>query len=1210
MNLVCHKYLNQNILPFAGRDAHLAALRSQFDLFANEGLSSYSLIAGSIGIGKSRLVRELEQSLTKEFGDEVVLVHARYLEGNVAALTPILNAFAASISHHHVIREVLEKLPETGAIASGHVESSSDMITLQLLLDAAREIGKRFALVIVMEDLHNLDDLMALDQLLLGLATVPKHVIFSYRVEEDVTRSRTVETFVRQIALRDEASLKVIQIDALSEDDIKELFQILFEIEASQALTFDVQNVTQGKPLELRTMLRGLISQGVLEYDQGIWSEASHPTIIPPVEEDHGIKSRFEQELARLSKDEQIAIMHAAWLGEQFDVRLLRQLLESERERSGFDSALFDRVIQLLSFKSIIRKAVPSIYFAPRGERGPETPNEGELAANCYEFSHPHFWNTVLTASKSYVNGRHDIVLMIAETAEKDQLPLYSSNFLSISGSPFHLVSPEESKQTVSRFLGWSAAVASALWSLEPAQTLRFLLAVRPIRDDITWRLASELDEASVRALLDLYSMLIEALMRSGSHPEAEKELENAAVLEKFISARAAKGDFTESFHQLARGKVYCLRAMVSISKGRNQDFEKASEIAYDALLTLNSDAIERARLLSMLARAKADTLLVAGHLQEADQLLENNLEIAKQLADTRPDEHSQFYRLAVNSKLKQGKDREARQLIEQIIAQARLRRDAITETTFLYQAAVAAFSSGDVVEAMRYADQGIVYGRRYGIRFAEVMSNIWRMIIAGVQHDDARVQECITNLDAILASSGNLLWKISYIESRATTMNFLSKHEEALEQAEEAIRLADNNEYRSFAAWAHNEKGLALNGLARYSEALSTATNCLLLLGQQLMAERTARTVLVGALAGHFEWSSAEQELQRVKALTTERSPYYYRIIQAEARLVRSMLSSPDFRDKRFETRNRLKAIVQEMIDLSRQWQAPKLEKEITNEFREFAPSISIYEQVVEQAVLKREVAPSRFRLHTLGSFYVEDLESKEEEAAQRKGRDSKVRTLIGMLLVARIEGRTLSKENLADSLWPDSSFDAQLAALHTSIKRARAFIGGTDTISFNEGSYELSNIVSSDIEDLMLEADDVRQIARRGASFSVAIRYERLIKGLGHGRFLEGVDADWVDGVRSRVDSLKRTAIERLLNLNIDRSAYDRAESLCQELLLEDEFDSLAIKSLLSIAAKKQQASKVKGIYENYAAKYRKEFKSEPDPAIKRLADTLAVG
>jgi hypothetical protein len=47
-----------------------------------------------------------------------------------------------------------------------------------------------------------------------------------------------------------------------------------------------------------------------------------------------------------------------------------------------------------------------------------------------------------------------------------------------------------------------------------------------------------------------------------------------------------------------------------------------------------------------------------------------------------------------------------------------------------------------------------------------------------------------------------------------------------------------------------------------------------------------------------------------------------------------------------------------------------------------------------------------------------------------------------------------------------------------------------------------------------------------------------------------------------------------------------------------------------LLSIAAKKQQINKIKGIYENYAAKYRREFRSEPDPSIKRLADSLAVG
>lgn len=1206
MNQVCHRYLNQNILPFAGREHHLASLKSQFDQFANEGHTTYSLIAGAIGIGKSRIIRELERDLIKEYGDEIVLVHARYLEGNVAALTPVLNALSATVSQHTVIRDVLESLPETKAITSGRLETA-DTITLQLLLDAAREIGKRFALVLILEDLHNLDDLSALEQLFLGLATVPKHVVFSYRVEGDTQAMRSIDHFVRHLALRDESPLETIVLHEFSGRDIEAIFSILFEIEPSEVLTKEIASVTSGRPLELRTMLRSLISQGILEYHDGVWSESGSGAVLPSASEDEPVmKSRFELELARLSNDEQIAVMHASWLGEQFDTRLLRLLLAYDSERSGFVAERFDRVIQLLTFKSIIRKAVPSLFFAAmRSDRSAEQ-TEGDHAGYCFEFSHPHFWNTVLDASNSVIAGRHDAVIAIANIASRDNLPLYSSAFLSVSGTPFHLVRSSTDREKVERFLLWSSSVAQALWTREPEQTLRFLLAVRPIRDDIAWQYAPELSEPHMQALLDLHSMLIEALMRSGSHAEAEKDLEHAAVLEKFIGNRAAKGEMSSSFQMLARGKVYCLRAMISISKGGTQEFERATEIAYSSLLPLEEELVERARLLTMLARAKADTLLVAGHLQEADRLLENNLEIAKQLADTRPDEHSQFYRLAVNSKLKQGKNREARELIEQIITQARSRRDAITETTFLYQAAVASFSTGDVIDALRYADQGITYGRRYGIRFAEVMSNIWRMIIAGAQRDPERASECIATLDSILSNSANLLWRISYMESRATTMNFLGRHDEALAHAEEAIRLADDTEYRSFAAWAHNEKGIALNGLGRFDNARDTATNCLLLLGQQVLAERTARTVLVGALTGTREWEQAERELEKVRELAFEKSPFYYRIVESEAKLVRGMLGSPEMRSNRFKLISRLKHIVEEMLSLARQWSATMLEQEITSEYREYVAGHSREEQIVKAAQIREDVVLPKYKMHTLGNFFIEDLELSGDEAI-RKARDSKVKRLVGMLLIARMEGRTLSKEALADKLWPDSPVDAQTAALHTSIKRARALLGSNSSITFADGKYELASLVISDVEELTREHDEVRQVARRGASFSVAIRYEKLIRGLGRGRFLDGIEEEWVDGVRTRVETLKRMALERLLHLNIDRSAFDRAEALCHELLTEDEFDILAVRSLISIAAKKHQSSRATQIYESFAAKYRKEFRSEPDPSLKRLTESF---
>ena len=94
-----------------------------------------------------------------------------------------------------------------------------------------------------------------------------------------------------------------------------------------------------------------------------------------------------------------------------------------------------------------------------------------------------------------------------------------------------------------------------------------------------------------------------------------------------------------------------------------------------------------------------------------------------------------------------------------------------VVETTFLVQAALAAFSTGDIPAATRYCDFGIVNGRRYGIRFVEIMSYLWRMIIAGVQQDVEKVKDCSQQLsilveDArVVAQSPNLLQRISLIE-------------------------------------------------------------------------------------------------------------------------------------------------------------------------------------------------------------------------------------------------------------------------------------------------------------------------------------------------------------------------------------------------------------------------------------------------------------
>src|ERR1044071_1141903 len=108
MNSLCHRYLNQNILPFVGREGELARLSALFREFLEEGESKYALITGESGGGKTRLVGEFEDHLTAEYGETCTVIHARYLEGNAAALQPIVNAFGATLWQQEHLTQILQ----------------------------------------------------------------------------------------------------------------------------------------------------------------------------------------------------------------------------------------------------------------------------------------------------------------------------------------------------------------------------------------------------------------------------------------------------------------------------------------------------------------------------------------------------------------------------------------------------------------------------------------------------------------------------------------------------------------------------------------------------------------------------------------------------------------------------------------------------------------------------------------------------------------------------------------------------------------------------------------------------------------------------------------------------------------------------------------------------------------------------------------------
>jgi DNA-binding SARP family transcriptional activator/tetratricopeptide (TPR) repeat protein len=1284
MNSLCHKYLNQNILPFVGREAELSQLRQLFHEFLEEGESKYTLITGESGSGKSRLVREFEEYLAQEFGDASIIVHARYLEGNAAALTPIVNAFTATLAHQENLKQLLRALK---LLKPDHVEATSiqgielsdtepsvsdGAPPLQLLLDSLSEIATRFPLVLILEDVHNVEDLPLFDQFFLGLSSAAKFVIFTERVGSSFhaagplkgagvpkAQGRSSEQLMREIALREEHTSGVIPLANLRKRDVNRLFHILFVIEPSDPLQGVVMERTDGRPLSLRTMLRQLVSTGVLQYDQGVWSESSTESADDPgydIGEEEAV-ARFQREIERLNEYEQIVLTHGALLGEQFDLRLLRRLIHYRLGKQDLSEELFQRAIDLLTFKSIIRRATPSIYLYP--DPNLDAYGREAMDAWCYEFSHQHFWNTALDSARIAVTGHHELIPAIVSIAGLEHLPLYSSAFLSITGMPFGLSKNVETLERVGYFVQWAAAVVKSLWSIEPQQCLKFLTSIRHIRDEITWKFGPDLGESGMSALLDLHSLLVEAFLRTGSPIEAERDLEHAAVLEKFI--RSAKS-YSRDFQGMAKGKVATLRAILHAGRTSYVEFERCANEARHALANVGISAppvwsvssqketprvseveLERARLLTLLARTKAESLLNTGKFKEADALIEHGMPMAQLLVDSRFDEYSLYYRAAVNSKLKQDQNEQAGELTQQIISLAHQRGNTLVETTFLFQAALAAFSMGKLVDATRYCDLGILNGRRYGIRFVEIMCNLWRIIIAGVQQDIEKIKECSAHLavlveDArVVAQAPNLLQRISLIEGRATAMNFLGRHHAALEFADEAIQLARSHQHDAFAAWAHNEKALALIGLGRFEEALTVATACINLAGEQRIAERTARTALIMAYAGLGRFEEAQDEADLVRTEYNERNPYYLRFALAEARLFRLLARRTDGatrnQTERQSFRVRLVARVSEMIEIVDFWQAPLLRDQIQKEFEDIIPRKVNPEKIVpwknndgEAAFTQEKPVQPKIRLYTFGSLasgpisigeYI-TLNGNENNGDVSKrdrprDRDTKVRQLISLLIVARAgtpevrtgsqQGSTIERNALIDALWPDVDSTNINNVLYTTVKRARTLLGSPDSIIITEDGYSLSPMVVTDCEEVLHHYAEARQARKKNAQFSITFHYEQIFKLTERGLFMDGIYGQWLDGLRTHLTSVRRTAAIRLIQTDLDRGLLDRVEEFCHKLLTADEFDEEALRGLFVVTARRRQMAKLMSLYNDYCKKLKQEFQTDPSSELRKL-------
>jgi class 3 adenylate cyclase len=297
--------------PLVGREAELAALRAAFERCAGGGCELIPVI-GAAGIGKSRLVRELEV----ELGGRARFLYGRCLSyGEGGTYWPVAEIVRAAAGIQladppEVARERLAALGAGGEAAASVAGVLASMIGLddaphrpEEATWAVRLLLRRLAadrpLVLVIDDLH-----WAEPALLDLVADVAGGDDGSAVLLAALARPELLE-------LRGDLAADGLTLEPLGEADRRRLVG-----DAEPGVAERIAEVAGGNPLFVRELLRSLLEEGAVERRDGalVATRPLDELPLPPT-----LEAVLGARLERLATGERAVAEGASVVGEAFE---------------------------------------------------------------------------------------------------------------------------------------------------------------------------------------------------------------------------------------------------------------------------------------------------------------------------------------------------------------------------------------------------------------------------------------------------------------------------------------------------------------------------------------------------------------------------------------------------------------------------------------------------------------------------------------------------------------------------------------------------------------------------------------------------------------------------------------------------------------------------------------------------------------------------
>jgi DNA-binding NarL/FixJ family response regulator/energy-coupling factor transporter ATP-binding protein EcfA2 len=302
------------------------------------GHGSVLVIGGEAGIGKSRLLRELQAIAAHQ---SMLLLQGRCFEGDrhvpLAPFTDLLrNGDAAIIQEARFVQcapqllklapELLELLPDVVLAPIAEPEQEKRELFRawrSWLATPQQQAASRRPTIVVIEDLHWCDDLSfeLLLQLARAIAQQPVGIVLSYRSDESTPALQHLLAQFDRERLVQEMLLK-----PLSPSDTGLLIQAIFQQKApiSQEFVESVYALTEGNPFFTEEVLKSLVAAGDIFIHNGRWDRKKLAELHVP----RTIQLAVSQRVAALDHTAQRFLRLASAVGQRFSIGIPQALLE------------------------------------------------------------------------------------------------------------------------------------------------------------------------------------------------------------------------------------------------------------------------------------------------------------------------------------------------------------------------------------------------------------------------------------------------------------------------------------------------------------------------------------------------------------------------------------------------------------------------------------------------------------------------------------------------------------------------------------------------------------------------------------------------------------------------------------------------------------------------------------------------------------------